>query len=230
MRGLHNFTLLEEPQAAFYAWLEAQQGRWRDAINVGESILVCDVGGGTTDFSLIEVTEEEGNLALRRAAVGEHILLGGDNMDLTLAYSVRAKLAQQGTQLDNWQFRGLSHNCRKAKERLLSNPTLESEPIVVLGRGSSLIGGTIRSELTRTEIETILLAGFFPVGEADEYAEKKSQVGVREMGLPYAADAAITRHLAEFLGKQLVDKQPDSEGNSVYPAAVLFNGGVMKAP
>ncbi len=224
--GLNNFTLLEEPQAAFYAWLEAQQGQWRDAIRVGESILVCDVGGGTTDFSLIEVAEEEGLLTLRRAAVGDHILLGGDNMDLTLAYAVRAKLAAQGTQLDNWQFRGLWHNCRKAKERLLSNPELESEPIVILGRGSSLIGGTIRSELTRTEIENILLAGFFPVGEANEYAEKKAQVGVREMGLPYAADPAITHHLAEFLGKQLGQR----EGQPIYPAAVLFNGGVMKAP
>ena len=162
--GLESITLLEEPQAAFYAWLEAQQDQWRNRLTVDQSILVVDVGGGTTDFSLIQLTEEEGNLDLRRAAVGEHILLGGDNMDLTLAYTVRAKLAQSGTQLDNWQFRGLWHSCRKAKERLLNDPDLEAEPIVILGRGSALIGGTISSELTRQEIEAILVQGFFPLG------------------------------------------------------------------
>lgn len=239
--GLSNFTLFEEPQAAFYSWLESQDGGWRDQIEVGQSILVCDVGGGTTDLSLIEVTEQEGNLELRRVAVGDHILLGGDNMDLTLAYAVRAKLAQEGTQLDNWQFRGLWHSCRKAKERLLSDPDLDAEPIVVLGRGSSLIGGTIRTELARDEIETILLQGFFPIGEATDFPEKKTQVGVREMGLPYEQDPAVTRHLAEFLGKQMgqQDEQPLSQEQAEedapthvstrYPAAVLFNGGVMKA-
>lgn len=236
--GLHNFTLLEEPQAAFYAWLEAHRDDWRDIIGVGESVLVCDVGGGTTDFSLIQVDEEEGNLELRRVAVGDHILLGGDNMDLTLAYAVRAKLAQNGTQLDNWQFRGLWHQCRKAKENLLSNPDLESEPVVILGRGSSLIGGTIRTELTRHEVEAVLLQGFFPVGAATDFPESKPQVGVREMGLPYASDPAITRHLAHFLHRQVSD-EPDTFGNSgpmndhqstvAYPSSVLFNGGVMKA-
>jgi molecular chaperone DnaK (HSP70) len=230
--GLHNFTLLEEPQAAFYAWLEDQGEDWREVIGVGDRILVCDVGGGTSDFSLIEVTEEEGNLDLRRVAVGDHILLGGDNMDLTLAYAVRAKLAQRGTNIDNWQFRGLWHSCRKAKEKLLSNPDLESEPVIVLGRGSSLIGGAIRTELTRSEIETILLQGFFPIGGADDFPQQKPQVGVREMGLPYAADPAITRHLAIFLSRQ-AGGQPDWEPNGSerrYPSAVLFNGGVMKAP
>ncbi len=225
--GLENFTLLEEPQAAFYAWLAAHNDEWRDKVTVGESILVCDVGGGTTDLSLIQVTEEDGNLGLQRVAVGDHILLGGDNMDLTLAYAVRAKLAQQGTQLDNWQFRGLVHSCRKAKERLLSNPDLESEPIVILGRGSSLIGGTIRSELTRGEIESILLEGFFPLVGTDEYPQRKPQSGVREMGLPYEADPAITRHLAQFLGRQV--SQAGDGGDVAFPSTVLFNGGVMKA-
>ncbi len=225
--GLHNFTLLEEPQAAFYAWLEAQGDGWRELIGVGDRILVCDVGGGTSDFSLIEVTEEEGTLDLRRVAVGDHILLGGDNMDLTLAYAVRAKLAQRGTQIDNWQFRGLWHSCRRAKEKLLSNPELEAEPVVVLGRGSSLIGGTIRTELTRSEIETLLLGGFFPIGSADDFPQQKPQVGVREMGLPYAADPAITRHLAAFLSRQSGGDEWNSERR--YPSAVLFNGGVMKA-
>ncbi|MBI1299047.1 Hsp70 family protein [bacterium] len=229
--GLLHFTLLEEPQAAFYAWLEAQSEDWRTVIGVGDRILVCDVGGGTSDFSLIEVVEEDGNLDLQRVAVGDHILLGGDNMDLTLAYAVRAKLAQRGTQIDNWQFRGLWHSCRKAKEKLLSHPDLESEPVIVLGRGSSLIGGTIRTELTRAEIESILLQGFFPIGGADEFPQKKAQVGVREMGLPYESDPAITRHLAAFLSRQAGGSQGWGEEPNPrrYPSAVLFNGGVMKA-
>ena len=227
MAGLGNLALLEEPQAAFYAWLEMQRDRWRDLIKVGETILVCDVGGGTTDFSLIHVTEEDGSLALRRVAVGDHILLGGDNMDLTLAYAVRAKLAQRGMQLDNWQFRGLAHSCRRAKERLLNDPTLEAEPVVILGRGTSLIGGTIRTELTRQEIEAVLLQGFFPIGAATDYPQRKPQVGIREMGLPYASDPAITRHLAYFLSRQVADG--DRTSSVAFPSAVLFNGGVMKA-
>jgi len=221
--GLLHLTLLEEPQAAFYAWLEVEKDAWRDHIRVGESILVCDVGGGTTDFSLIQVTEEDGSLELQRAAVGDHLMLGGDNMDLTLAYAVRAKLAQEGTRLDTWQFRGLWHGCRRAKERLLSNPDLEAEPVVILGRGTSLIGGTIRTELTRREIESILVGGFFPPCEATDYPEKKPRVGMREMGLPYESDPAITRHLALFLGRQVAD------GAVAFPSVVLFNGGVMKA-
>lgn len=227
LAGLLNTTLLEEPTAAFYAWLEAHHGNWRDQIKVGETILICDIGGGTSDFSLIEVIDEEGNLVLRRAAVGDHILLGGDNMDLTLAYAMRAKLAQKKTNLDNWQFRGLVQSCRKAKERLLNDPELEKEPLVILGRGTSLIGGTIRTELTRKELETMLVDGFFPIGAATEYPQRKPQVGVREMGLPYASDPAITRHLAYFLSRQAAGEE--STSTTPYPSAVLFNGGVMKA-
>ena len=224
--GLRELTLLEEPQAAFYAWIASHERGWREQIAIGESILVCDVGGGTTDFSLIEVVEEEGNLDLRRAAVGDHILLGGDNMDLALAYALRAKLARAGTQLDAWQFRSLWYRCRAAKERLLSDPSLEAEPVVLLGRGSSLIGGTIRTELTRAEVEDILSQGFFPLVEATDHPEKKPQTGIREMGLPHAADPAVTRHLAAFLHRQT---SPNGAGSVRFPSAVLFNGGVMKA-
>lgn len=223
--GLPDITLLEEPQAAFYAWLAAQGDNWRDAIEVGDSILVCDVGGGTTDFSLIEVVEEDGSLDLQRVAVGEHITLGGDNMDLTLAYAVRHKVAQQGTQLDNWQFRALTHQCRKAKEHLLSDPTATAAPVVISGRGSSLIGGSIRTELTRDEIQNILTDGFFPHGALTDHPERKPKVGMREMGLPYASDPAITRHLAAFLSQHVA---ANGEGTA-FPSAVLFNGGVMKA-
>ena len=182
--GFENLTLLEEPQAAFYAWIRARGADWREAVEVGESVLVCDVGGGTTDLSLIEVVEEEGNLELRRAAVGNHVLLGGDNMDLTLAYAVRAKLAQNGTGLDQWQFRALAQQCRKAKECLLGNPDLEAEPISLLGRGSSLIGGTIRTELTREEVERALVDGFFPDVEADARPQRQAQGGRPRDGAP----------------------------------------------
>ena len=227
--GLENITLLEEPQAAFYAWVESQKDRWRKAVHVGESILVFDVGGGTTDFSLIQVTEEDGELTLRRVAVGDHLLLGGDNMDLTLAYAVQARLAGRGVKLDGWQFRGLWHSARAAKEKLLADPQLREEPVVILGRGTSLIGGTIRTELTRDEVQQVLLDGFFPMGEVSEYPQEKPKVGVREMGLPYESDPAITRHLARFLGRQAHGGPSQSGVPVAYPSAVLFNGGVMKS-
>jgi molecular chaperone DnaK (HSP70) len=223
--GLEGLTLLEEPQAAFYAWIEANGEAWRKAVKLGEQILVCDVGGGTTDLSLIQVTEEEGDLALRRVAVGEHILLGGDNMDLTLAYTLQGKLAAAGTKLDAWQFRGLWHSCRLAKEKLLAGQS-ETEPVVILGRGSSLIKGTIRTELTRDELEKVLLDGFFPPGDITDQPHEKPRVGIREIGLPYASDPAVTRHLARFLGRQAKKSKKGSELEGL--AAVLFNGGVMK--
>ena len=220
--GLSNMTLLEEPQAAFYAWIESQQN-WRKTVKAGESILVCDIGGGTTDLSLIQVVDEDGNLGLKRVAVGNHILLGGDNMDLALAYTLQAKLAKNKTKLDAWQFRGLAHSCRKAKENLLLNPDLKEQAISILGRGSSLIKNNINTELTRAEIESVILEGFFPVCNRDDYPQEQSKTGLREMGLPYEADPAISRHLASFLGKHL-------EALDVpFPAAILFNGGVTKS-
>jgi molecular chaperone DnaK (HSP70) len=226
--GLSSLTLLEEPQAAFYAWIEKNRDGWRKAVRVGESILVCDVGGGTTDLSLIEVTEEKGDLALRRIAVGDHILLGGDNMDLSLAYAVQAKLAAKAIKLDSWQFRCLWHACRVAKERLLAHPDQPSEPVVILGRGSSLIGATIRTELSQEEVGKVVLDGFFPSVERSDYPQGKTRAGMREIGLPYEADPAITKHLAKFLGRQAQSDSQDLEAALKYPGAVLFNGGVMK--
>src|SRR5215218_8949744 len=141
--GFENLTLLEEPQAAFYAWLDRSGDGWRQQVNVGELVLVADVGGGTTDFTLIEVGEENGNLALTRLAVGDHLLLGGDNMDLTLAYHVAQALAKAGTKLDPAQMIQLTYACRQAKEQLLLNPKLTTAPVTVLGKGRSLVGGTI---------------------------------------------------------------------------------------
>ncbi|MDO4592867.1 MAG: Hsp70 family protein, partial [Comamonadaceae bacterium] len=160
--GFANLTLLEEPQAALYSWIQASGGAWRKQVKHGDIILVVDVGGGTTDLSLIAVLERDGNLELQRIAVGEHILLGGDNMDLALAYGVARKLAQEGKQLDAWQTRALAHGCRAAKEQLLADATLQSVPVVVPSRGSKLIGGSIRTEVTRQEVLAMLVEGFFP--------------------------------------------------------------------
>ncbi len=216
--GLDRVTLLEEPQAAFYAWLAAQGDRWRTQLRPQDVVLVCDVGGGTTDFSLIEVVDDGGNLALERVAVGDHILLGGDNVDLALAHAAKARLIEQGKSIDAMQERALVHACRAAKEQLLSANAPEVVPISILGRGSKLIGGTLRTEVRRTDAEALVLDGFFPKVAADARPARRRAAGLRELGLPYAHDPAVTRHLAELLGR-----------HGRMPTAVLYNGGVMKA-
>lgn len=227
-------TLLEEPQAALYAWIAASPA-WREQVAPGDLILVCDLGGGTTDFSLIAVLEEAGELSLRRVAVGDHILLGGDNMDLALAYAVKGKLEAEGARLDDWQLRALTHGCRTAKEALLADPSLEAQPVVVPGRGSRLVGGTLRTELTRAEVEGTLVDGFFPEVDADARPVTPRRVGLTALGLAYASDPGVTRHLAAFLGRQVgaaADLPPEvhAEGRSfLHPSAILFNGGVTKA-
>ncbi|MEW6731862.1 MAG: Hsp70 family protein [Acidobacteriota bacterium] len=234
MAGLKNVTLLEEPQAAFYSWLQNEGERWRKRVKVGDLILVCDVGGGTTDFSLIAVSEDNGELSLQRVAVGEHILLGGDNMDLALARLLQQRLQERGTRIDNWQLQSLWYRCRVAKERLLSDPDLTSEPVTIMGKGSGLVGGTISTELTREDVERVLVEGFFPLCEPTEMPARQRRVGLQEIGLPYAADPAITKHLARFLSQQVRNNleshqiRRSSEGFAC-PTAVLFNGGVMKA-
>ena len=164
-----NVTLLEEPQAAFYNWLHEHVDNWREQVEANSSILVCDIGGGTSDFSLIGVEDSEGDLGLKRIAVGDHILLGGDNMDMTLAYAIQQKL---GKRLNPKQMSALIHSCRTAKEKLCSDPDIQSEKITILGSGSSLIGGTMSSELTREEISTLLLEGFTPACELDAEINK----------------------------------------------------------
>ncbi len=221
--GLPRVTLLEEPQAAFYAWIAGRADSWRDAVAPGDLILVCDVGGGTTDLSLIVVSEENGALSLERVAVGNHLLVGGNNMDLTLAYTLARQLSESGTSLDNWQMNGLWHSCRSAKERLLSDPDCDRLPVTVLGRGSSLIGGTVSTELTRDATQTLLRDGFFPICEPDARPQSAGRSGIQEFGLTFEADPAISRHLAAFLNR------PAPNGGSARPTAVLFNGGVMKS-
>ena len=224
--GLDNITLLEEPQAAFYAWLHIHLEDWKEIIGPGDLILVCDVGGGTTDFSLIRVTSEEGELGLERVAVGEHLLLGGDNMDLTLAYGLAEEMKTRGTKLDSFQIQTLWHNVRIAKEKLLTDQGGSEVPVVIPGRGSGLVGGTIRTSLKREQVESLLLEGFLPFCKEDEWPQDRPKIGLRELGLPYVSDTAITRHLAKFLGLHIDESTP--EGNRG-PNVILFNGGVLKS-
>ena len=232
--GLGQAILLEEPQAALYSWIEQTQGEWRKQAKCGDVILVIDVGGGTTDLSLIAVTENDGVLDLTRVAVGEHILLGGDNMDLALAYTVKAKLEKDGKRLEPWQVQALTHGCRDAKEKIFSSD-VDSVPLVVPNRGSSLIDGTLRSELTRDEVNNILIEGFLPRVNVCDRPVSRARSGLQTKGLPYAQDAGITRHLAAFLTKQQnaadeFDSINLPEGATfLHPTAVLFNGGVFKA-
>jgi hypothetical protein len=229
--GLERVHLLEEPQAAVYAWVEASGDAWRDQVKVGDLLLVCDVGGGTTDLSLVLVAEEAGELALRRIAVGDHVLLGGDNMDLALAVHVRERLARSGTRLDAWQFRGLVIACRDAKEALLGAEPPESAPLVVLGRGKKLVGGTVKTDLALAEVRELLLEGFFPRVAADAHAASERGAGLAEIGLPFASDPAVTRHLATFLAAHAdaAREQSSSAEATGLPTLLLFNGGVMRA-
>ncbi|MCK6261788.1 Hsp70 family protein [Vibrio sp. ZSDE26] len=255
--GFAHLTLLEEPQAALYSWINNNGDAWRDQVTVGDIVLVVDVGGGTTDLSLVEVTEDEGNLSLNRIAVGEHILLGGDNMDLALAYRLKMKLAQQGKELAPWQVQAMTHACRDAKEALLNDAELQSVPIVVPSRGSKLLGATLKTELTQQEVQQTLVDGFFPSIHVSEHPVQKPRGALTQMGLPYAQDAGITRHIAAFLTKQANAlsgendhvNQPAAQAfdpfanmagmpgmesapvaqDFIKPTAILFNGGVLKS-
>jgi molecular chaperone DnaK (HSP70) len=242
--GLENVTLLEEPQAAFYAWIQSFGDAWREQVEVGDVILVCDVGGGTTDLTLIAVAEEDGQLVLQRIAVGDHILLGGDNMDLALAHHLQQDFARRNVKLDSAQFLQLGHAARLAKEQLFADLSLASVPVTVLGRGSRVIGGVLRTELTRQDLEQVLVEGFLPKCPPEAEPKRQRGVALQELGLPYAADPAITRHLAAFLrahaevvAKALAERRA-AGGKSArktkaqpagLPTAVLFNGGVFKA-
>lgn len=238
--GLGKVTLLEEPQAAFYAWI-AQAGReWRSLISPGDIILVCDVGGGTADFSLIAVTDSNGTLELERISVGEHILLGGDNMDLALAYRLQAKLEAEGRSIDSWQFLTLVHAASKAKIDLFDDESLPEVPIAVPSRGSSLLARTVSTTLDRITLEQVILDGFFAKTTISDLPQEARRVGLQEFGLPFAADPVISKHLARFLCRSranlsssqslsaLVEGQQGS-AEFVMPTAVLFNGGVFKS-
>jgi hypothetical protein len=210
--GIEKLTLLEEPAAAFYSWIANHLAQSRKNLFDGQLVLVCDVGGGTSDFTLIKVSRQGDRVDFTRTAVGRHLLLGGDNLDLTLAWLAESKL---NTQLSVRQRTALRRQCAAAKERMLADPSIEKLPITVLGTGRSLIGGTLRTEITRQEALELALDGFLPVCEKADRPQKEEMSPFSELGLPYESDPAITRHLAAFL---------DGAGGQM-PDAVLFNGG-----
>ncbi|MGK5050327.1 Hsp70 family protein [Janthinobacterium sp. RB2P8] len=222
MAGLPTLRLVEEPQAAFYDYLQRRRATLRDDLANTRRILVCDVGGGTTDFSLIDVAfGDDGEPQLTRSSVGNHLILGGDNMDLALAHLVETRMAagaEGGMKLSAARLSQLMERCRAAKELLLSNDAPESASVTLLGAGSRLIGGSRSIDITREEVATLVVDGYFPKVELGEVA-RKGRAGIVEFGLPYAQDAAITRHLASFL-QQHAGELPDT---------LLLNGGVFRA-
>ncbi|MCC9601193.1 Hsp70 family protein [Stieleria sp. JC731] len=227
-----HFVLLEEPQAAVYSWLASKTDDWREQLSAGDLLLVVDVGGGTTDLTLVAVEEENGELNLQRLAVGNHLLLGGDNMDLALAHCVSLQLQEQGHQLDPWQSVSLWHACRDAKESLLAADGPGEKTISVLGRGSSLIGGTISTPLTAEKAREVIVDGFFPKCSSDERPQRNAASGFQDIGLPYEADPAITKQVAAFLADQADTirqaKQNGGDESFIGPTHLLFNGGVFR--
>lgn len=223
--GLHRVILLEEPLAAFYGWLARRESSWQDHISASETVLIVDIGGGTSDFSLIQV--EDGD-TLRRTAVGTHLLLGGDNMDMALARQVEA--GWQGD-LDARQWSALCHQCRAAKEALLTDDQADTFRITVSGAGRGIIASAKTATLTREQVIQSLLDGFFPILTSDDPLPAK-RAGIRQMGLPYVTDPAVTRHLAAFLSSAANTLSPDrvtATGHGI-PSRVLFNGGSMLPP
>jgi molecular chaperone DnaK (HSP70) len=233
LAGLPRVVLIEEPQAAFYAWIYHQKDQWEKLVSTGQKILVCDIGGGTSDFTLIRVRRGEGGkIRFHRVAVGEHLLLGGDNLDLALAQHLERRLTQGG-QLDPRQWSVLVRTCRRAKETLLAADAPERMAVNLPGSGARLIGGGLQVEFGREEVERLLVDGFLPrVGLDEKPVARRS--GFQEFGLPYATDAAITRYLAAFLSAHrhvAVDNEPTAvDHDPARPDLVLFNGGFFASP
>jgi len=232
MAGISNVVLIEEPLAAFYSWLGRHETEWQRMVSPGNLILICDVGGGTTDFTLIALKEIDGTQRFERIAVGDHLILGGDNIDLTLARTIAEKMqgdSGQQLSLDRWQ--SLCHQCRDAKEAILSDVT-ESKTITLIGEGRSLIAGTLSSNLDKNEIEKTVLDGFFPIVDAADLKtndHQKQRKGITEFGLPYEKEPAITKHLCQFLANHQIDINKLLHTQNMYqPDVILFNGGSLK--
>lgn len=230
--GIENFTMLEEPQAAFYAWLSRNADNWQELIRERRLILVLDVGGGTTDFTLIFADEKEGKPYLRRVAVGDHLMLGGDNMDLTLARLMEKKLLPAG-KFDMMQWLSAVYQCRTAKEELLGDSARNSFTITVLGRGKGIVGGTLEGELSRDEVEETVLNGFFGKVSVSDEVRKTVVSGLQELGLPFVSDTEVMRHLSSFLKRHSANAElpmvKEKGIEIVRPDVLLFNGGVFRA-
>lgn len=244
--GFKSFSLLEEPLAALYSWIHSHEKTWRDEITPGDLILVCDVGGGTSDFSLVCVGDEKGQLSLERVSVGKHLLLGGDNMDHTLAYHLKTKFEESGKTLDRWQYFSLVNQARNAKEKFFLDKDLKEASLSVASKGSSLMASTKSLKVTKEEVEKILADGFFPLSSKEERPRESSDLALHDLGLEYETETAITKHLAAFLEKsakniassenlkESLEKagaqlNEDLSSEFIRPKAVLFNGGVFGA-
>lgn len=226
--GIPNVILLEEPLAACYAWLHDHDETWQDQMQDQEIILVCDVGGGTTDYSIVSIQEQEEGLGFTRLAVGDHLMLGGDNMDMTLGRHVEAKLTGRPGKLDSQRWHRLVHQCRRAKEYLLEAPDERTErAITVLGASGNLIEGTLSGSLTLEEVKQLIMDGFFPEVALEDSPQKTRRTGLTELGLPYAQDPAITRHLAAFWRQFESLLEEETRRATPYPDYVLFNGGTL---
>ncbi|RFP18372.1 MULTISPECIES: Hsp70 family protein [unclassified Duganella] len=238
LAGLPSLRLLEEPQAAFYDWLFRQRATLSTDLADTRLVLVCDVGGGTTDFSLIKVEMIEGQPQISRIGVGNHLILGGDNMDLALAHLVETRMASNtggaATRLSASSLSQLAERCRAAKELLLAADAPERTTVTLLGSGSRLIGGSRSADLTREEVAAMVVDGFFPLNEQQEPA-RRGRGAIVEFGLPYASDAAITRHLASFLrqhaaaAREALGMAADDRAAIPMPDTLLLNGGVFRA-
>ena len=231
--GLPRLQLLEEPQAAFYDWLFRHQESLAAELAETRLLMVCDIGGGTTDLTLIRVAMRNGEPELTRIGVGKHLMLGGDNMDLALAHHAESLLPGGEGRLGAARFAQLTARCRAAKEQLLAADAPEALPLTLLGGGSRLIGGARTVELTRTEVLQRIVDGFFPRIAPDEPVQQRRSA-LLEFGLPYPADPAITRHVADFLNRHAtVARQAladtGSERRLPVPDTLLFNGGVFRA-
>lgn len=225
--GITRAVLVEEPLAAFYHWLWEHEADWQSQMRDGQLILICDVGGGTTDFTIVGVREGESGLRFDRLAVGEHLMLGGDNMDMTLGRHLEVKLLGQPGKLDAQRWQQVVHQARAAKERLLGSwQDASAIDITIMGTGGQLIGGTLKGTLTQQDVRQLILDGFFPHVNLEETPERRRS-GLTELGLPYVQDPAITRHLASFWQRFRAFLQTEMGRESVYPDFILFNGGTL---
>lgn len=225
--GLADVILLEEPLAAFYSWLMTHEKQWKDFVTPGELILVCDVGGGTTDFTLIYLRDVDGHPRFERIAVGDHLILGGDNIDLALARRIEAQFPPNALSLGGDRWKSLCHQCRQAKERLLDGHA-ENQKITLMGSGSKLIANTLTATLNRDTAAQTVLEGFFPLAEPSAKADQAARRGIMEFGLPYEPEPAVTRHLGWFLERHQADVAELLDKPRPEPDCILFNGGSLK--
>jgi molecular chaperone DnaK (HSP70) len=227
MAGLKNITLLEEPLAVFYSWLIRHEHHWQDLVRPGELILVCDVGGGTSDFTLISLRETDGSPRFERIAVGDHLILGGDNVDLALARTVEMRFSGKSASLGADRWKSLCHQCRQAKETLLDGHAAAVK-ITLMGEGGKLISGTLSAELTRKDVESVVTEGFFPLVPSGTIRKRTERKGISELGLLYEPEAAVTKHLCWFIEQHRNDITMALQREDPAPNHILFNGGSLK--